>query len=297
MKKSVYLSCFAAIFCLLAAVKPAAAQTIAIEPTPPAGFDVEKSGIPRGTVTLISYPSKTVGTDRKAYVYTPPGYSKDKKYPVLYLLHGIGGDENEWLNGGHPEIILDNLYAQGKVEPMIVVLPNGRAMKDDRVGDNMMAPERVAAFATFEQDLLNDLIPYIEQSYPVIKDRKSRAIAGLSMGGGQTLNFGFGNIDKFAWVGGFSAAPNTKQPRELLPDPQKAKDLELIWISCGDKDGLIRSSTRTSDYLKEHGIPHILRITPDGQHDFKEWKDNIYRFSQLIFKPVSPAIIEAYNKL
>jgi len=292
MKKSVIRFSLLLVFSLFAVIQ-LSAQTI--EQTPPEGFDLAKSDIPHGTITTITYPSKTVGTDRKATIYTPPGYSKSKKYPVLYLLHGIGGDEKEWLNGGHPEIILDNLYAQGKVVPMIVVMPNGRAMKDDSPGDNIFAPDKVAAFATFEQDLLKDLIPYIEKNYPVIKNRENRAIAGLSMGGGQTLNFGFANMDKFAWMGAFSAAPNTKQPKELLPDPQKAKNMKLIWISCGDKDGLIGNSTRTSAYLKENGIPHILRITPGGVHDFKEWKDNLYRFSQLIFKPVDPKMIEAYN--
>jgi len=296
MKKSVIrisLSLISGLF----TVAQLTAQTTqyVIEQTPPAGFDVAKSDIPHGTISTITYPSKTVGNDRKAVIYTPPGYSKSKKYPVLYLLHGIGGDEKEWLNGGHPEVILDNLYAQGKVAPMIVVMPNGRAMKDDSPGDNIFAPDKVAAFATFEQDLLNDIIPYIEKNYPVIKNRENRAIAGLSMGGGQTLNFGFADMDKFAWMGAFSAAPNTKQPKELLPDPQQAKKMKLIWISCGDKDGLIGNSTRTSDYLKENGIPHILRITPGGVHDFKEWKDNLYRFSQLIFKPVDPKMIEAYN--
>ncbi len=109
--------------------------------------------------------------------------------------------------------ILDNLYAEKKIVPMIVVMPNGRAMKDDRAEGNIMAPEKVQAFATFEKDLLNDLIPFIEKNYPVIKNRESRAIAGLSMGGGQSLNFGLGNLDTFAWVGAFSAAPNTKAPR------------------------------------------------------------------------------------
>lgn len=268
-----------------------------IENTPPLGFDVAIDSIPHGSISTITYPSKTVGTDRQAIIYTPPGYTKNKKYPVLYLLHGIGGDEKEWLNGGHPEIIFDNLYAQGKVAPMIVVMPNGRAMKDDSATGNIMAPEKVAAFATFEHDLLDDLIPYIEKNYPVIKNRENRAIAGLSMGGGQTLNFGFGNTNKFAWMGSFSAAPNTKQPKELLPNPKKAKNLKLIWISCGDKDGLIDNSLRTSNYLKENNIAHILRITPDGIHDFKEWKDNIYRFSQLIFKPVDPSVIAAYNAM
>ncbi len=255
----------------------------------PLGFDLIRESIPHGKIDTITYSSKTVGTNRKSLVYTPPGYSKDKKYPVLYLLHGIGGDEKEWLNGGHPEVILDNLYAEKKVEPMIVVLPNGRAMKDDRATGNIMAQDKVQAFATFEQDLIKDLIPYIEKNYPVIKDAEHRAIAGLSMGGGQSLNFGLGNLDQFAWVGGFSSAPNTKKPDELVPDPAKAKQkLKLLWISCGDKDGLIGFSQRTHNYLKANNVPHIYYVD-HGYHDFKVWKNSLYMFSQLIFKPVDVA--------
>jgi enterochelin esterase-like enzyme len=250
----------------------------------PANFDIVKENIPHGKIDTISYTSKTVGTSRRALIYTPPAYSKKKKYPVLYLLHGIGGDEKEWLNGGHPQVILDNLYAGNKIEPMIVVMPNGRAMKDDRAGGNIMAPDKVQAFATFEQDLLNDLIPYIEKNFPVVKDRESRAIAGLSMGGGQSLNFGLGNLDKFAWVGGFSSAPNTKTPEQLVPDPEEAKKkLKLLWISCGASDNLITFSKRTHDYLVKNNVPHIYYIEP-GVHDFKVWKNGLYMFSQLIFK-------------
>ena len=251
----------------------------------PQGFDVDKKDIPHGKIDSVQYASKTVGTTRKALIYTPPGYKKGIKYPVLYLLHGIGGDEKEWYKNGTPQIILDNLNAQGKLTPMIVVLPNGRAMKDDRATGNIMAKEKVEAFTTFERDLLNDLIPFIEKKYPVKKDRENRAIAGLSMGGGQTLNFGLGNIDKFAWVGGFSSAPNTKEPQQLLPNPAKAKELKLLFISCGDQDGLMPFSKRTSDYLTENKIPHIFYIEPGG-HDFKVWKNDLYIFSQLIFKPV-----------
>ena len=117
----------------------------------PAGFDSLRAAIPHGKIDTISYASKTVGTTRRALIYTPPGFSKKKKYPVLYLLHGIGGDEKEWLNGGKPQVILDNLYAEGKIEPMIVVMPNGRAMKDDRATGNIMAPDKVQAFAEFEK--------------------------------------------------------------------------------------------------------------------------------------------------
>lgn len=263
----------------------------------PKGFDSLRSAIPHGKIDTITYSSKTVGTNRRALIYTPPGYSKKKKYPVLYLLHGIGGDEKEWLNGGKPQVILDNLYAEGKIEPMIVVMPNGRAMKDDRAGGNVFDSAKVQAFATFEKDLLNDLIPYIEKTFPVLKDRESRAVAGLSMGGGQSLNFGLGNLDRFAWVGGFSSAPNTKRPEELVPDPEIAKQkLKLLWISCGDNDGLITFSKRTHDYLYEKGVPHIYYIEP-GVHDFKVWKNGLYMFTQFLFKPVDPSTFSKYTLL
>ena len=266
-----------------------------IEKHAPQGFDSLQANIPHGKIDSVNYHSTTVGTTRRTLIYTPPGYSKKKKYPVLYLLHGIGGDEKEWLNGGHPEIILDNLYAQGKVEPMIIVMPNGRAMKDDRATGNIFDSGKVAAFATFEKDLLNDLIPYIEKNYPVYTDKEHRAIAGLSMGGGQSLNFGLGNLDKFAWIGAFSAAPNTKTPEQLVPDADKARQqIKLLWISCGDADGLISFSKRTHDYLVQHNVPHIFYIEP-GVHDFKVWKNSLYMFSQLIFKPVDVSKFNQYS--
>lgn len=209
-------------------------------------------------------------------------------------MHGIGGDEKEWLRGGNAPVILDNLYAEKKIEPMIVVMPNGRAMKDDSPKDNM-SPDKVQAFATFEKDLLDDLIPYIEENYPVIKDREQRAIAGLSIGGGQSLNFGLGHLDQFAWIGAFSPAPNTKPPEQLLPVPEEAiKKLKVLWISCGDKDGLITISQRTHNYLSKNNVPHIYYIEP-GVHEFKVWKNSLYLFSQLLFKPVDASIFKVYN--
>lgn len=262
----------------------------------PKGFDIESPEIAKGKIDSISYPSKTVGTDRKAIIYTPPGFTKSKRYPVLYLLHGIGGDEKEWLKNGAPAIIFDNLYAEGKLEPMIVVMPNGRAMKNDRAIGNIFAQDKVAAFATFEKDLLNDLIPYVEKKFKVYKDKEHRAIAGLSMGGGQTLNFGLGNLDTFSWVGAFSSAPNTKIPEELLPNPEKAKELEVLWISCGDADGLMPFSKRTSDYLNKFDVPHIFYVEPGG-HDFEVWKNDLYMFSQLLFKPVNKSLFNKYSML
>lgn len=264
----------------------------------PDGFDNPRASIGHGKIDTLEYVSATVGTKRRVLIYTPPGYSEKKKYPVLYLLHGIGGDEKEWFTHGQPQVILDNLYAENKLAPMIVVLPNGRAMKDDRATGDIFEENKVQAFATFEKDLLNDLIPFVEKTYPVYKDRDHRAIAGLSMGGGQSLNFGLGNLDKFAWIGGFSSAPNTKEPQLLLPDPIKAKEtLKLLWISCGDRDGLISFSKRTHDYLVFNQVPHIYQVIPGGHHDFKVWKENLYMFSQLLFKPVTPALIEQYTNI
>lgn len=269
------------------------AATAQVQPAA-VGFDMVQPNIAHGKIDSITYSSNTVGTERKALIYTPPGFSKNKNYPVLYLLHGIGGDEKEWLNGGSPQVILDNLYARGKVEPMIVVMPNGRAMKDDRATGNIMAPDKVQAFANFEKDLLDDLIPFIEKNYPALTDREHRAIAGLSMGGGQSLNFGLGHLDKFAWIGGFSSAPNTRPPAELVPDANAAKEkIKLLFISCGASDRLISFSKRTHDYLLEHQVPHIYFIEP-GVHDFKVWKNGLFMFSQLIFKPVDPSTFSKY---
>jgi enterochelin esterase-like enzyme len=252
-------------------------------PAPPADYDKKRDGIERGKLETIEYDSTTVGVKRKARVYTPPGYSKENKYPVLYLLHGIGGDENEWPRGGAPDVILDNLYADKKAVPMIVVMPNGRASKDLTAKDPI--PKQSPAFAVFEKDLLNDLIPFIEKTYPVKTDRESRAIAGLSMGGGQALNFGLNNLDTFAWVGGFSSAPNTRRPDDLIKDhAEAARKLRLLYVACGDKDGLFRISEGVHRMLEEKKVPHVYRVIPGGGHDFRVWRSDLYHFAQLIFR-------------
>lgn len=238
--------------------------------------------VPHGTLELVEYESKTVGTTRKANVYTPPSYDKSKKYPVLYLLHGIGGDETEWLRFASPNLLLDNLIADGKAVPMIVVMPNGRAQKDDRPGPNAFGT--APAFAVFERDLLDDLIPAMEKRYSAKSDRESRAVAGLSMGGGQSLNFGLGHLDVFASVGGFSSAPNTKSPAELLPDPSAAKaKLKLLYLSCGNKDGLIGISQGVHAKLKESGVPHLWNVDSHA-HDPIHWRNNLYYFAQKVFR-------------
>ena len=250
-------------------------------PDPPSDISAEKD-VPHGKLEMVSYDSKSVSATRKMQVYTPPGYSADKKYPVLYLLHGIGGDETEWQRFAHPNFLLDNLIAEGKAAPMIVVMPNGRAQKNDRPEGNIYAT--APAFAAFEKDLLEDVIPAIEAKYSVHKDREQRALAGLSMGGGQTLNSGLAHLDTFAWIGGFSSAPNTKPASELIPDPEGAKkQLKLLWVACGNKDNLLRISQGMHAYLKEKDIPHVWHVDGHG-HDATEWKNNLYYFAQRIFR-------------
>ena len=249
----------------------------------PAGYDAERPGIARGTIETVEYKSESVGTIRKATIYLPPKYDASKKYPVLYLLHGIGGDEREWLQGV-PNIILDNLYADGKAAEMIIVMPNGRAQENDRAEGNVYAGSQ--AFADFEFDLLGSLIPFIEGKYNVYADKMHRAIAGLSMGGGQSLNFGLAHMDVFAYVGGFSSAPNTKTPELLIPDVEKTKaENKLLWMVCGSKDNLMYNSSRLKAFCDEHGVPCTLIEYPDGEHNFIVWKYGLYNFAQLIFKP------------
>lgn len=249
---------------------------------PPEGFDNVLDDIPRGKLEMIEYDSESVGTTRKMQVYTPPGYEDGGPYPVLYLLHGIGGDETEWQRFATPNVILDNLISEQKATPMIVVMPNGRAQKNDRAEGNIFS--HAPAFAKFEQDLLNDVIPAIEKRYNVASDSDNRALAGLSMGGGQTLNFGLSHLDTFTWIGAFSAAPNTKQPEELISDIEETKSkLNALWLTCGNKDGLIRISQRMHRFLKEHSIPHVWHVDEYG-HEPEHWKRSLYWFCRNIFK-------------
>ncbi len=247
----------------------------------PAGFDVERPGIAHGTLETVEYKSESIGTIRKATVYLPPKYDASKKYPVLYLLHGIGGDEREWLDGV-PNIILDNLIADGKAKDMIIVMPNGRAQANDSKEGNVMAS--FPAFAQFDKDLIGSLIPFIEGKYSVYTDKMHRAIAGLSMGGGQSLNFGLANMDVFAFVGGFSSAPNTNMPEALIPDVEKTKaENSLLWMVCGGEDNLMYNSSRLKAFCDEHGVPCTLINYPGEGHNFVVWKYGLYNFAQLIF--------------
>lgn len=255
---------------------------VAAFPEPSDDIVAVRPDIPKGRLEMIEYDSKTVGTRRKMNVYTPPGYSKDRSYPVLYLLHGIGGDETEWQRFATPDVLLDNLIADGKAVPMIVVMPNGRAQVNDRAEGNVYAAG--PAFAAFERDLLDDVIPAIESRYAASTGREQRALAGLSMGGGQTLNFGLAHLDRFAWIGAFSSAPNTKAPAELVPDPAAlTRQAKLLYLSCGNQDGLFNISQGVHVFLKEHNVPHIWNVDGHG-HDATHWRNNLYHFAQRIFR-------------
>ncbi|AIE87656.1 esterase [Fimbriimonas ginsengisoli Gsoil 348] len=250
-------------------------------PDAPAGFDDVRKDIPHGKLEHTTWYSSTVGKARNMLVYTPPGYSALKKYPTLYLLHGIGANEYQWGWAGKPDVVLDNLIAEGKAAPMVVVMPNGCAQMDDEPKGDKYAS--APAYATFEQDLLVDLIPTIEKSYSVSTKAEDRAIAGLSMGGGQSLDFGFAHMDVFKSIGGFSSAPNTYQPDRLVPDVDKAKKLRLVYVSAGTKDGLFGISQRTHQYLRDHDIPHIWNVDGHG-HDRDTWSYNLYYFLQKVFR-------------
>jgi enterochelin esterase-like enzyme len=209
-------------------------------------------------------------------VYTPPGYSEDQTYPTLYLMHGIGGDENEWYNQGAPHIILDNLINAGEAVPMIMVLPNGKTPKS--AGN--------AGFDNFGEVLFNDLIPFMEENYSVRADAVGRALAGLSMGGGQTINFGFPNTDKIAWLGPFSPAPNTNgNPGSIIDPAVVMANAELIFITNGETEvnpyhGV---SQPYRDYLTENNIPYMYHRWPGSGHDMVSWKKSLHAFAQRIF--------------
>ena len=232
-------------FLMLTLALRAQSQTPEV-PKAPAGFDRLRKDIDRGKVETIEYDSKTLDRKRKVVVYTPPGYVKETKYPVFYLLHGKGGNESAWTKAGSAAIILDNLYSDKKLVPMIVVMPNGE-MPTAGKGD----------VSKFENELLKDVIPLIESRYTVLADPEHRALAGLSMGGGQSLRVGLKNLDKFAWIGGFSSAIFGKAN---IPDADAAKKIRLLWVSCGEDDSLLKGNKAFHESLEQQKVPHIWHL-------------------------------------
>ena len=230
-------------------------------PVPPQGFDARDPNVPHGQVEVsLDYPTRNYG-QQKVTVYTPPDYSESQTYPVVYLFHGIGGNEVSWIgqgsNEGNADNIMDYLYANDLATPMIVVMPDGNT-KGASDG-----------FGEFGDVLLGDLIPWIEQTYSAKTDADSRAISGLSMGGGQTFNFGFPNTDVFHYIGPYSAAPNTMQPSQTITDVGVVQqNVKLIFISCGSNDNLIGNSEMYHDFLDTNGVDSPLTYSQISQSCF-----------------------------
>ena len=241
---------------------------------PPKIWDFQD--VPHGVVHSHTYRSKSVGRPRELAVYVPPGYHKsDKNYPLLVLQHGAGDNQSTWTVHGKAHWTIDNLIAQKKAEPMIVVMLDGHAGTGGLGGNNT---------ELFEKDLLEDVLPFIEENYRVKKGSENRGIVGLSMGGGQSLTIGLKHLDQFAWVGGFSAAtPNKENIQKPLADPATNTKLKLLWIACGKDDFLLRRNEEFIALLNENKIKHDWELTP-GNHSWPVWRDYLAAFIPKLFK-------------
>ena len=250
----------------------------------------EVNDVPRGEVHHHFYSSTVAADDRDYYVYTPAGYdpTAKKTYPVLYLLHGYSDDASGWTAVGRANVILDNLIAQGKVKPMIVVMPLGYGtMQIITLGWGAWGHTDVRDknFSRFREALLTEVIPQVESEYRVTKDRNSRAIAGLSMGGSESLLTGLNNLDKFAWVGAFSSGGIPDDFEKDFPglDAKANAQLRLLWIACGTEDRLISVNRNLREWLKTKGITHADIETP-GMHTWMVWRRNLVEFAELLFR-------------
>ncbi len=259
----------------------------------PTGFDKIREEVTYSQVTEIEYPSQTTGTIRKANIILPIDYSMEKKYPVLYLLHGIGGDHNEWLYG-EPATILGNLQAAGDAKDMIVVIPNVRARANDAGNPpDIYSLPHYQAFNNFINELQNDLMPYIKAHYAIAEGRENTAIAGLSMGGRTSLYIGFSLPEIFGYIGAFCPAPGIlaytnfgvsedglfTQESFTLP-----KELAtFVMIAEGASDDIVKHYPKLyHETLEANQVEHVYYIT-EGGHDFTVWKHGLYNFLKSIF--------------
>ena len=239
--------------------------------------------VPHGQVAAIHYQSKALGVPRRMHVYTPPGYATStQRYPVLYLLHGAGDNDQSWLMAGRANFILDNLIAAGKAKPMIVVMPAGHTPPP---ASGAPSPD------AFSRDLLGDVIPYVEQNYRVLPGREQHAIAGLSMGGQQTLNIGLPNLDRFSQLGVFSsgwfgpegAATFAKNNEALLSDPKVNDRIRLFWFATGKDDFVLPSTKAALALLDQHKIRYSYKET-EGGHTWPNWRAYLNEFAPLLFR-------------
>jgi enterochelin esterase-like enzyme len=260
------------------------------------GSDIsDTKQVPHGAVAAVTYYSESLKRFRRMHVYTPPGYEKsDRKYPVFYLLHGASDSDSSWSTVGRAGFILDNLIAEGKAKPMIVAMPAGHTGPARFGGAPGAAANRRDEFA---EDFVNDLKPYVENNYRVLADRAHRAIAGLSMGGMQTLNIAFGHLDDYGYIGVFSSGvfgiaggrgnsqPNRQweeQHRAVLDNPELKKGFQLLWIGCGKDDFLVQTSNATVAMLKSHQFDVVSRES-EGGHTWINWRNYLHEFAPLLF--------------
>jgi enterochelin esterase-like enzyme len=256
----------------------------------PISLSWEVNDGPHGVLHHHFYKSGVVGDQRDFYVYTPPGYDPRSatKYPVFYLLHGFSDDASGWTSVGRANVILDNLIAQSKAKPMIIVMPLGYGAPEMLTyGFGAFSHEelRDRNFRKFTEGLLKEVIPQVESSYAVVKDRESRAIAGLSMGGSESLLTGLNNLDKFAWIGAFSSGGLSENFSTEFPslDSKANSQLRLLWIACGTEDRLIDINRKFRDWLKSKNVQHV-DIETAGAHTWMVWRRNLTTFASLLFK-------------
>jgi enterochelin esterase family protein len=273
---------------------------------------------PHGTVSAVWYPMPSLNKTRRMYVYTPPGYEEIRgRYPVLYLLHGAGGDETEWLNSGRTAQIMDNLIAEGKARPMIVVMPNGHASQEAApdYADEPNPPQtgggdaRAAAMMDFPDSLTADIVPFVEKNYRALADRENRAVAGLSMGGAQAAYAGLRNLDKFAWVASFSgafviwqpgrggagqssgapAAENSAVFGRMFPNLDAGANarLRLLYFSCGLDDFLLEINREFKNWLKGKGLRFVDLETPHYAHVWSYWRKSLADIAPRLFQPAA----------
>lgn len=257
----------------------------------PSSLPWEINDVPHGTVHHHFYKSGIVGDHRDYFVYTPPGYdpAKNKQYPVLYLLHGFSDDASGWTSVGRAHIILDNLIAAGKTQPMLMVMPLGYGAPEivSRTGGTLRDPDmRKRNYDRFRDALLTEVIPQVEKMYRASKERGSRAIAGLSMGGAESLFTGLNAIDRFAWIGAFSAGGTSTEYAATFPtlDARANSQINLLWMACGTEDRLIEGNRKFRDWLQSKGVEHTWVETP-GAHTWMVWRRNLATFAPLLFRP------------
>jgi enterochelin esterase family protein len=250
----------------------------------------DQADIPHGQVHHHFYHSGVVGDNRDFYVYTPPGYNPAAQtmYPVLYLLHGFSDDSSGWTSVGKANLILDSLIASNQAKPMIVVMPLGYGALGilARTAGGLSDPSlRQKNMTNFTSALLNEVIPTVERMYKVDPDRDARAIAGLSMGGAESLLTGLNHTDRFSWVGSFSAGGAGEDFAAAFPQASEDinKQLHLLWIACGTEDRLIDSNRKLITWLKSKGVALSAVETP-GMHTWMVWRQNLLTFAPLLFQ-------------